>query len=168
MQTPLPNTAIVYVLYCFNTLTKIIFYFAFSQAFPPGLGNHKHSRQRGQTTPGSGADFLPFVLAGSVLCSGFSNAGGSPRTGARRISLTTQEAGWVWSAGTKCLHELSPCFTANGSPTQLTTPLLQGWLCISSFGKASERTASPTLGLTPFEKLEAIPGTSRQPNAYRP
>ncbi|EOA98186.1 hypothetical protein Anapl_17078 [Anas platyrhynchos] len=87
-------------------------------------------------------------------------AGSSPRTGARRISLTTQEVGWVRSAGPKCLRELAPSFTANGSPTRLTTPLLQGRLCISSFGKAREKTSSSALELTPFKKLEAIPGNS--------
>lgn len=48
--------------------------------------------------PGSEADLLPFVLAGSMLCSGFSIAGGGPRTQARQICLATQEAGWALSA----------------------------------------------------------------------
>lgn len=67
--------------------------------------------------PGSGVDFLPFVLAGSTLCSGFSTAGGSPRTEAHQICRATQETGWALSASPTCVCNLTPSLPANGSPS---------------------------------------------------
>lgn len=71
-----------------------------------GLQTHKYSRQGRQATPGSEAHFFPSVLAWSMLCSGFAIWGGSPRSQARQICLTTQEAGWALSTSPKCIYNL--------------------------------------------------------------
>ena len=135
-----------------------------SDSVPTTLENHKYSRQRGQATPGSEADFLPFVLAGSMLCSGLSTAGGSPRTRACRIP-----GGRVRSA------ELTPRSTGNGSPScsahsQYAALRPPKPVTYCKIWKGRRENFQPSFGAdTPRKgKPEVMPGTCQQPITYRP